>query len=100
MKISMMTPMSVAQTDKDGKINPFLQDIEHMGHAIGTNLTAMYMNFPNEECSEIILVNTRTGERIRIEVETKCGVCGKIGHDMVASKRLGGHACKECFKNW
>ena len=46
--------------------NPFLSDAYHMGATIGTNVTVMYERFDNERHNYIIIVNTETGERLRV----------------------------------
>ena len=49
--------------------NPFYNDAYHVGTTIGTNLMAMMENHPDKRCKYVILVNTETGERIRVDVE-------------------------------
>ena len=46
--------------------NPFLSDLFNMGTQIGTNCTVMYGKHTNERCAYLIVVNTETGERIRV----------------------------------
>lgn len=51
------------------KSNPYAHDLFNMGMALGTNLTVMMANFDNQRCNYLILVNTETGERMRIEID-------------------------------
>lgn len=46
--------------------NPFRYDLERMGVVIGANVVAMMMNHKYERCSDAIIVDTNTGQRIRI----------------------------------
>ncbi len=86
MKITVLSPFDVSgntpasEKDAHGCINAFRQDFFNMGTILGRNVTALYGNFDEEECKEIILVNTRTGQRIRVEFESKCHKCGKVGY--------------------
>jgi hypothetical protein len=74
MKFETMTPMSTDDSDgstwvqknEDGCINPFCQDQIRMGTAIGRNVTIMFSNFPRQECEYLVIVDTRTGERMRV----------------------------------
>jgi hypothetical protein len=50
--------------------NPFNHDTYHMGVRIGSNVMAMMSKFTDEEQSYIILVNIKTGERIRIDFQS------------------------------
>jgi hypothetical protein len=49
--------------------NPFLHDAVRMGEHLGTNLTIMYANTSEEQCSYLILINRKTGKRIQIKME-------------------------------
>lgn len=51
--------------------NPFLHDAYNMGRYIGKNLLLMQGNHDNEECKYIILVNQKTGERVRLIFEDR-----------------------------
>ena len=68
MKIEDLEPMTTNPEDlnQDGFINPFHQDLTSMGTQIGKNVTVLHMNFPSEVAESIVIVNTKTGERIRI----------------------------------
>lgn len=100
MKITELSPMDVSGTtpasekDEHGCINAFRQDLFNMGTILGRNVTALYSNFDREECRSIILVNTRTGQRICVEFESKCHKCGKVGYWAVS--RHEGVVCDEC----
>jgi len=49
--------------------NPFMNDPTNMGHEVGQNLMMMYGNHSNQECKYLIFVNTKTGERVKLEFE-------------------------------
>jgi hypothetical protein len=51
--------------------NPFLHDSYNMGTTIGTNVTVMFDNHASERCNYLIVVNTETGERVRIVFDEK-----------------------------
>jgi hypothetical protein len=59
MKVVQLTPIDPG--------NPFLSDAFHMGTQVGNNVTVMYWRFPTEHHDYLIVVDTSTGERIRIE---------------------------------
>lgn len=46
--------------------NPFLHDTYNMGTKLGTNLTVMFQNFEDQEAPYLIVVNTETGERVKL----------------------------------
>ena len=46
--------------------NPFLHDAYHMGVQIGSNVVIMMDNHKVQPCKYFIVVNTDTGERIKI----------------------------------
>jgi len=46
--------------------NPFCYDAFHMGMTVGSNVIVMMPNHSREECPYLIIVNTVTGERIRV----------------------------------
>lgn len=48
--------------------NPFLSDIYHMGVRLGTNCMVMMANHDNTVCKYLIIVDTTTGERVRIDI--------------------------------
>jgi len=68
INVKPMEPMEVEAEDKEQNIsiNPFCQDAFNMGEQIGTNVTVMFGNHDHEHCDYLIVVNTKTGERIRI----------------------------------
>ena len=47
--------------------NPFLSDAVRMGTTIGTNVTVMFMNHSTDLQTNIVIVNTDTGERIKVK---------------------------------
>jgi hypothetical protein len=48
--------------------NPYLYDISRMGENRGEELHMMYSNHGDEVCDHIVLVDRRTGERVRIDI--------------------------------
>jgi len=72
MHVTTMEPMDVSgrnwdsEKDEHGSINPFRQDVYNMGSRIGTNVTVMHDTHPKNKCKYLIIVNTETGERIRV----------------------------------
>ena len=101
MKITTLEAFSIdpaqVHVNEHGCINPFHQDLWNMGTRLGTNVTLMHSNFDNAECASFVIVNTRTGERFKIEMETKCVKCGKVGHEQVHSMKFGGMVCESCY---
>ena len=69
--------MQVTELDRFEKdegqefLNPFLQDAFLMGTQIGKNVTIMYEKFDQEVQPYIIVINTKTGRRIRIDLESE-----------------------------
>lgn len=51
--------------------NPFLSDPYNMGIKIGSNITIMFGKFENDIHEYIIIVNTLTGNRLRINFDEK-----------------------------
>lgn len=49
--------------------NPFRSDNYHIGTPIGKNIVIMHPNFPKEYCKYIIIVNKKTGERVKINFD-------------------------------
>lgn len=49
--------------------NPFDYDSYNMGTQLGNNCIVMYGNHQNEICNYLVLVNTATGELIKVEFE-------------------------------
>ena len=72
MKIEQLESMSIddsnplVQKNDHGCINPFLQEAVLMGTQVGRNVTIMHRNFERDECPYLIVIDTRTGERIKI----------------------------------
>lgn len=75
--IESMESMDVGNHDwhsehnEKGAINPFRQDSYHMGTQLGTNAVAMFANFDKDNCEYLILVNTITGERLKVNIINK-----------------------------
>lgn len=61
--------ISVSQISSINPGNPFLGDTVRMGLAIGLNVTVMFSKFEDERHSDIVVVNTETGERIIVRFE-------------------------------
>ena len=49
--------------------DPFVHDLENMGTVIGVNCMVMFKNHKNETCRFVIIVNTETGERIKVTLK-------------------------------
>ena len=49
--------------------NPFQHDYFNMGQQIGENLVMMFRNHPHEKMKYLILVDTKTGKRVAIDIE-------------------------------
>lgn len=52
------------------KSNPFHHDTFNMGTQIAANITIMHRSHTSEKAEYLIIVNTDTGERLRIDIET------------------------------
>lgn len=46
--------------------NPYSHDQFHMGKGIGNNIVAMFASHDDQVCEYLILVDKRTGERVRV----------------------------------
>jgi len=62
MKVTLKKVESIAPG------NPFLSDLFNMGQPIGKDLMIMFKNHPDEPCPYLILVDTKTGERAKIDI--------------------------------
>ena len=51
--------------------DPFRSDHFRMGTTLGTNVTAMFDKFDNQKQEYIILINTDTGERLRVDFKSE-----------------------------
>ncbi len=49
--------------------NPFHHDIDNMGQTMGTNCMIMHGNHSDEVCNALIIINTLTGERIKVIID-------------------------------
>lgn len=47
--------------------NPFKHDAFNMGEYLGSNVAIMFGNHSLSHCDYLYVINTETGERIRIE---------------------------------
>lgn len=47
--------------------NPFIHDSYNMGTKMGKDLMVMHGNHSDEECRYLLLVNTKTGKRMKVE---------------------------------
>ena len=52
--------------------SPFLHDQYNMGQQVGKDLWLMHGNHPVDECSYLILVNTKTGSRECLVLDESC----------------------------
>ena len=66
MKIETLKPMVKSENEI---LNPFTQDMYHMGTNIGSNVVVMMKNHVEEECKYLIVVDCKTGERVKISFE-------------------------------
>ena len=53
--------------------NPFCHDHYNMGARLGHNVYVMFENFAKDRCPYLIVVNTETGERVRLMFLNKEG---------------------------
>ena len=51
-----------------GPGSPFLQDVYHMGQRMGKDHYIMFGNHDTEDLKYMILVDTRTGNRVKIVI--------------------------------
>lgn len=49
--------------------NPFLHDIQNMGTRVASNVMIMHMSHDTEKTNWIVIVNTDTGERVRVDLD-------------------------------
>ena len=71
MKIETLKPfeMNADELNTDGTLNPFHQDISNMGTRLGSNVMIMHQNFDHQEAKWLTIIDTKTGERIRIDFD-------------------------------
>ena len=80
-------PMKIEHLDPIPPLgNPFHYDQYNMGQLRGKDLYLMYANHSTEECKFLILVNTKTGQRVQINVQ-------EVFKD--APKKEMDHDCKQ-----
>ena len=48
--------------------NPFSHDLVHMGQVIAKDIVMMYPNHPDGDMKYMILVDTETGQRLKINI--------------------------------
>ena len=61
--------ITIRKMDSIAPGNPFLSDDCNMGQPIGKDLMLMYGNHSTQDCHYLILVDTKTGDRVRINIE-------------------------------
>ena len=68
MQIEHVKPFEMNEDElmHDGTLNPFHQDISNMGTRLGSNVMIMHSNFDSKPAEWLVVVDTKTGERIRI----------------------------------
>ena len=67
MKVEKLTKIERNEiTVQNGYINPFLIDQFRIGNTIGRNCTIMHETVGNMDCEYIIVIDTKTGNRVRI----------------------------------
>ena len=66
MELRKIEPM-VPNADKT-PINPFRQDLFHMGQQVGANLVMMCGNFDSQPCRYLIFVDQITGDRFQLDI--------------------------------
>lgn len=49
--------------------NPFRHDSYRMGTIIGKNVTVMFTNHSGEQCTHLVIIDTTTGERVKISFQ-------------------------------
>jgi hypothetical protein len=70
--VDVPTSITVSKLEKfpfEEDHNPFHHDPQHMGMLIGSNTMLMYGNFDTAPMKYCIFVNTKTGERFRIDFD-------------------------------
>lgn len=67
--ITEIAPLNFSnlQPNKDGSYNPFQADHYHMGAKFSKTVELMFANHPEESGKYLLLVNKKTGERMRID---------------------------------
>jgi len=63
-----LSAFPVRNTNADGCINPFLEDFYNMGTSIGKNVMILHDNHTDKECTQFVVVNRRTGDRLLITI--------------------------------
>jgi hypothetical protein len=65
IKIEIMESMPAARSPETN-INPFHHDAYHMGMSFSKNVLIMMANHDTESAKYMILINTKTGERVKL----------------------------------
>lgn len=61
MKLTELPPIPVGA-------NPFNHDLFNMGTRLGKGITVMHRNFPDAPCPYLIIIDSNTGKRVRIDI--------------------------------
>lgn len=64
--------------------NPFRHDMYHMGIPIAKNCMIMYSNDKEGKCGYIIIVNSITGERLRVSLTGEAGLVKSIPEQLIS----------------
>jgi len=51
--------------------NPYNEDVYHMGFRVGSNVVIMFDCLDHQNCKYLIVVNTETGHRLKVEMPAK-----------------------------
>lgn len=65
---------SITKLDNIEPGNPFLSDLSHMGATLGKNVVVMYSKSESEEQPYLIICDTKTGERLRVDLTKEAQV--------------------------
>lgn len=66
--MAKITPKIVELEPFPADCNPFHHDMSNMGTRIGKDLMLMHSNHTHEVCKFLIFVDTKTGQRFRLEL--------------------------------
>lgn len=69
MHIEKMNDLPMQANGK--RMNAFIDDFSNIGQHMGTNCIIMYPNNPHEKMKYLIVINTETGEKIKVIVDTE-----------------------------
>jgi hypothetical protein len=85
-----MQPKLTALPPFPANSNPFHHDMSNMGTRMGKDLMLMHRNHDTEECKYLILVNTATGERWRLDLVAP--TAEQLSYEALAQAACGGKA--------